>query len=112
MKMIRAYLHGNRVAAVIAALKSSPAWGDETSGRSHNLTLCAVNGTLTPIHEAQRRFSIEVADEVVNEFKLELHCEEDQVSEFVRAIAAAGRTGQPGAGWIYVTDIQHVESID
>lgn len=111
MKEIKAYLHSNRVAAVIAALKSSTAWGNESAGRQHNLTLYVVKGSLAPLHEAERRYSLDLGDEVVNEYKLELHCEDQDVDEFVAAIATAGRTGQAGAGWIYVTSVQHAQSI-
>lgn len=111
MKEINAYLHSNRVAAVIAALKSSPAWGDDATGREHNLTLYVVKGSLTPLHEAERRYSLELGDEVVNEYKLELHCEDEQVDGFVTTISGAGRTGQPGAGWIYVTNVERAEPI-
>ncbi|WP_431273234.1 P-II family nitrogen regulator [Variovorax ureilyticus] len=111
MKEIKAYLHSNRVAAVIAALKGSPAWSAGANGRGHNLTLYAVKGSLAPLHEAERRYSIELGDEVVNEYKLELHCDDDQVDEFISVIAAAGRTGQPGAGWIYVTEVHRAEPI-
>lgn len=111
MKEIKAYLHSNRVAGVIAALKASTAWGTESAGRRHNLTLYVVKGSLAPLHEAERRYSIELGDEVVNEYKLELHCEDEQVDEFVTVIAGAGRTGQAGAGWIYVTNVWHAQPI-
>ena len=111
MKEIKAYVHSNRVAAVIAALKSSSAWGDDTRGRQHNLTLYVVKGSLTPLHEAERRYSIELGDEVVNEYKLELHCSDEHADEFVQVIAIAARTGQPAAGWIYVTDVGHAQAI-
>lgn len=45
---------------------------------------------------------------MINEFKLELLCEDQQVDELIEIIQAAGRTGQSEAGWIYVTDILKV----
>ncbi|MEJ8855899.1 P-II family nitrogen regulator [Variovorax robiniae] len=111
MKEIKAYVHTNRVAAVVAALKSSAPWGDEAGGRRHNLTLYVVKGSLMPLDQSERRYSIELGDEVVNEYKLELHCEDEQVDELVRVIADAGRTGQTGAGWIYVMDVQNAQAI-
>jgi len=111
MKEIKAYVHSNRVAAVIAALKNSATWGDEADGRRHNLTLYVVKGSLLPLDQAERRYSVALGDEVVNEYKLELHCEDDQVEEFVNVISASGRTGQPGAGWIYVMDVQQARAI-
>lgn len=111
MKEIKAYIHSNRIAAVIAALKGSSAWGGDARGRQNNLTLYVVKGSLTPLHEAERRYSIELGDEVVNEYKLELHCNDEHADEFVNVIAASARTGQPAAGWIYVTDVGYARAI-
>jgi nitrogen regulatory protein P-II 1 len=111
MKEIKAYIHSNRIAAVIASLKSSVAWGDDAHGRQNNLTLYVVKGSLSPLHEAERHYSIELGDEVVNEYKLELHCDDEDAQEFVDVIAASGRTGQPAAGWIYVTDVGYAKAI-
>lgn len=111
MKEIKAYLHSNRVAAVIAALKNSGAWGTDATGRRHNLTLYVVKGSLLPLDEAERRYSVALGDEVVDEYKLELHCDDVQVDEFVEIIANSGRTGSTGAGWIYVMDVQSARAI-
>lgn len=111
MKEIRAYVHRSRVADVIAALKASPGWGSGESSRLHNLTLYVVKGSLLPLDAAERHYSIDLGDEVVNEYKVELHCEDSQVDEFVQIIAAAARTGQAAAGWIYVVDLLRAESI-
>lgn len=111
MKEIKAYVHRNRVADVIAALKGSPAWNGGESSRRHNLTLYVVKGSLQPLDDAERHYSVDLGEEVVNEYKLELHCEDSQVDEFVKTIAAAARTGQAAAGWIYVTDLLRVEPI-
>ena len=111
MKEIKAYVHRNRVADVIAALKGSSAWNDGQNNRPHNLTLYVVKGSLPPLDDAERHYSVELCDEVVNEYKLELNCQDDQVDEFVQIIAAAARTGQDSAGWIYVVDLLRAEPI-
>ena len=111
MKEIKAYVHRNRVADVIAALKGSPAWNASQAGRQHNLTLYMVKGSLLPLDDAERRYSVDLGEEVVDEYKLELHCEDGQVDELVQAISAAARTGQASAGWVYVVDIVRAESI-
>ena len=54
MKEIKAYVHRNRVADVIAALKASPAWNASKTGRQHNLTLYMVKGSLLPLDDAER----------------------------------------------------------
>jgi nitrogen regulatory protein P-II 1 len=111
MKEIKAYVHRNRVADVIAALKGTAAWGSGAAGGQHNLTLYTVQGSLLPLDNAERHFSVDLGDEVVNEYKLELHCEDAHVDELVQAISDAGRTGQSSAGWIYVVDVVRAESI-
>lgn len=111
MKEIKAYVHRNRVADVIAALKRSPAWNSPHAASQHNLTLYVVQGSLVPLDDAERHYSVDLGDEIVHEYKLELHCDDAHVDEFVKTIAAAARTGQAAAGWIYVTDLHHAEII-
>lgn len=104
MKEIKAYIHRNRIAEVISALKSSAAWNAPGSGE-HNLTAYMVKGALVPLDEGERHYSLDLGDEVINEFKLELHCPDEHVDELVKIIVAAGRTGQANSGWIYIVDI-------
>lgn len=104
MKEIKAYIHQNRIAEVISALKSSVAWNAAGTGE-HNLTVYMVKGSLVPLDEGERHYSIDLGDEIINEYKLELHCGDDHVDELVKVIIAAGRTGQPNSGWVYVVDI-------
>lgn len=104
MKEIKAYVHSNRIADVISALKSSAAWSAGGSG-DHNLTVYMVKGSLLPLDDAERRYSVELGEEVVNEYKLELHCSDEYVDELVDVITQVARTGQVGSGWIYVTEI-------
>lgn len=100
MKEIRAYIHSNRIGSVIAALKESTAWSAD-----HNLTAYMVKGSLLPQGEGERHYSLDLGDEVINEYKLELHCEDDHVKELVDIIRTVARTGQANAGWIYIADI-------
>lgn len=104
MKEIKAYVHGNRIADVISALKESSAWSASGSG-DHNLTVYMVKGSLVPLDEAEKRYSVELGEEMVNEYKLELHCSDDFADELVQVISRVARTGQVTAGWIYVIDI-------
>jgi nitrogen regulatory protein P-II 1 len=99
MKEVKAYLHAHRIGAVIAELKASAVWA-------------AVKGSLVPIDEHERHYSVELGGEVVNEYKLELVCEDAHVDEFVKIIRRVGRTGQRCAGWVYVTDLQQALPID
>ncbi len=104
MKEIKAYVHRSRVAGVIAALKESPAWGGAHGERRHNLAMYLVKGTLLPQDSEEQHYSLDLG-EVVNEYKLELLCEDGEVETLTAAIAAAARTGQEVAGWITVIDV-------
>lgn len=104
MKEIKAYVHRNRIAGVIAALKESDAWSAAESG-DHNLTVYMVKGSLLPLEGGERHYSLDLGDAVVNEYKLELHCADGHVNDLVKVIHAAARTGQSNSGWIYVADI-------
>lgn len=104
MKEIKAYVHRSRVADVIAALKGSAAWNAAGNGE-HNLTVYMVKGVLLTLDDSERHYSLDLGDEVVNEYKLELHCEGEHVDELVETIRMSAHTGQANAGWIYVADI-------
>lgn len=104
MKEIKAYVHRSRIAAVIAALKASVAWNAAGSDE-HNLTVYMVKGSLLALDDAERHYSLDLGDEVVNEYKLELHCEGEHVDELVEVIRTSAHTGQINSGWIYVTEI-------
>ncbi|MGH6625610.1 MAG: P-II family nitrogen regulator [Burkholderiaceae bacterium] len=105
MKEIKAYVHRSRIADVIAALKDSAAWGGERGDRQHNLAVYVVKGSLLPLDSAERHYSVDLGAEVVNEFKLELLCEDGEVDALVDALVAAARTGQAVAGWVTVSDL-------
>ena len=105
MKEVKAYVHRTRVADVIAALKDSPAWGGARGDRRHNLAVYIVKGSMMPLDSNEQHYSIDLGDEVVNEYKLELLCEDTEVDEIVDTLVAAARTGQSNAGWITVSDI-------
>ena len=105
MKEIKAYVHRSRIADVIAALKDSPAWGGQRGGRRHNLAVYIVKGSLLPLDSDEQHYSMDLGDEVVNEYKLEVLCEDGEVEPLMAAITEAARTGQAIAGWITVIDV-------
>lgn len=104
MKEIKAYVHSNRIADVVAALKASSVWSVGGNG-DHNLTVYMVKGSLVPLDDSEKRYSVELGEEVVNEYKLEMHCSDEYADELVEVISRVARTGQVTAGWIYVMDI-------
>jgi nitrogen regulatory protein P-II 1 len=103
MKEIKAYIHNHRIADVIRALKESGQCDSSTGCR--NLTVIPVKSLLKAVDAGEQHYSLELAEPVINESKLELICEDGQVDELVGIIARTARTGQAEAGWIYVSDI-------
>ena len=105
MKEIKAYLHRSRVADVITALEESTGWGGHGGNRRHNLVVYIVKGSLMPLGAREQLYSVDLSEEIINEYKLELLCEDHEVEAIVASITLAGRTGQPVAGWITVSDV-------
>ncbi|MBZ0092934.1 MAG: P-II family nitrogen regulator [Sulfuricellaceae bacterium] len=103
MKEIKAYIHNHRIGDVIRALKDSGQCNANAGCR--NLTVIQVQSLLKAVDAREQHYSIELAEAVINESKLELICEDHQVDELVGIIGRAARTGQAEAGWIYVSDI-------
>ncbi len=104
MKEIKAYVQRDRIADVIEALKECPAWGGERGDRRHSLAVCVVK-SLLPLDSEQRHYSMDVGDEVLDEYKIELVCDDAEVDPLVDALVAAARTGRSVGGWVTVTDL-------
>ena len=109
MKEIKAYIHNHRIADVIRALEESGLCN--TDGGCRNLAVIPVKTLLKATDTSEQHYSIELAEAVVNESRLELICEDHQVDELVDIIGRTARTGQADAGWIYVTDIVSAAAI-
>ncbi|HQT51732.1 MAG: transcriptional regulator [Hydrogenophilales bacterium 28-61-11] len=105
MKEIKAYIHNHRIADVIHALKESGQCNANAGTGCRNLSVIPVQSLLKAVDAKEQHYSIDLAEAVINESKLELICEDDQVDELVDIIGRAARTGQAEAGWIYVSDI-------
>lgn len=105
MKEIKAYIHNNRIADVIRAVKESGLCNANSGTSYRNLSVVAVQSLLKAVDAKEQHYSVELAEPVINESKLELICEDHQVDELVGIIERAARTGQAEAGWIYVSDI-------
>jgi nitrogen regulatory protein P-II 1 len=105
MKEIKAYIHNQRIADVIRALKESGQCNANADAGCRNLAVIQVRILLKAVYAREQHYSIELAEEVINESKLELLCEDHQVDELTEIIERVGRYGQAEAGWIYVTDI-------
>tara|TARA_Y100001001_G_scaffold13676_1_gene12193 strand:- start:5788 stop:6108 length:321 start_codon:yes stop_codon:yes gene_type:complete len=104
MKEIKAFIHRNRAADLVRALRGA--------GYT-NLSVVDVKGMLAALDEQERNYSIELGAEIITEVKLELVCEdESSATEAVRLIRDNARTGQSRAGWIYISEIQAALPID
>jgi nitrogen regulatory protein P-II 1 len=99
------------VADVIAAIKATPAWNTAAQARGHNLAVYMVKGSLLPLDNEERHYSLDLGDEVINEYKLELLCEDSEVDDLILAIQSTARTGRSPAGWITVTDLARAIAI-
>ncbi len=100
MKEIKAFIHRNRIADVLHALKNCTF----CAGRC-NLSINDVTGTLQALDNKEQNYSIELGEGVITEVKLELICEDERVDEAILLIRENARTGQSLAGWIYTVDI-------
>ena len=105
MKEIKAYIHNHRIADVIRAVKESGLCNADGTPGCRNLAVIPVQSLLKAVDAKEQHYSIELAETVINESKLELVCEDRQVDELVAIIGHAARTGQAEAGWIYISDI-------
>lgn len=105
MKEIKAYIHNNRIADVINAIEQSGLMSSKTVLGVSNINVTSVHGLLKPLDQAEQRYSVELGEAVIDEVRLELLCEDDQVSALISLIDRNARTGQKVAGWICVTDV-------
>ncbi|MCI0401482.1 MAG: P-II family nitrogen regulator [Gammaproteobacteria bacterium] len=103
MKEIKAFVHRHRVSDIIHALGEAG---------FHNLSIVDVKGMLQALGSKEQDYSIELGGKFITEVKLELVCEDDQMDDAVLIIRENAQTGQPTAGWIYVSDILEALSID
>ena len=98
MREVKAFVHRNRIADVVSALSSAG---------YHNLSVIDVHGLLRALDNKEQQYSVEIGQKVITEVKLELVCEnESRTAEAVSLIGEHGKTGQPDAGWIYISEIQ------
>ncbi len=100
MKEIKAFMHRNRVGDVLRALREAG-----MCQRYCCLSVTDVHGTLAALDNQEKSFSTELGAEVITEAKLELVLEDNEVEAAVEIIRANARTGQPLAGWIFITDV-------
>lgn len=111
MKEIKAYIRPYRIADVLQALRDSGLCDVAPGSGFHNLTVSQVQRPFTGTDPAQQHYSIDLAEPVVTEYKLELVCANDAADALVVLIAKTAHTGQPEAGWIFVSDIERAVEV-
>jgi nitrogen regulatory protein P-II 1 len=105
VKEIKAYVHSNRIADVIATVESSGLMARGEAAGIRNINVTMVRSLLKPLDGAEQRYSVALGEAVIDELRLELVCEDHQVADLVAMIERSARTGQKVAGWIVVTDV-------
>lgn len=111
MKEIKAFVHKHRIAAVIEAIKATNILHRNTSDDAHNINVATVQSLLKAVDAAEQRFSMDLAEPTIEEYKLEFLCEDNHADRLVQVVATAGRTGQAEAGWVYVTSVESATKI-
>lgn len=96
MKEIKAFVHRNRIADVVHALRDAG---------YRDITVIDVKGTLKAIDNKEQDYSIELADRVVTEVKLELVVTDEAMQSAIDLIREHGKTGQAQSGWVYVSEV-------
>jgi nitrogen regulatory protein P-II 1 len=72
----------------------------------HNITVSQVQRPLASEDPAaQQHYSLDLAEAVVSEYKLDLVCTDEVADELIGAITTAAHTGLPDAGWIFVSEV-------
>lgn len=102
MKEIKAFIHPHRVNRVTEALRQSGLCDISNGTRCHNITVSTVQRLFTSADPAQQHYSLDLAEPVVAEAKLEMVCEDDVADRLVALIKQAAA---PGPGWVFTTDM-------
>ncbi len=105
MKEIKAYIHKYRIADVIQALKDAGHLDEKGSCGCRHLFVHAGHGVLKSSDKHEQRYSVDLAESVIDEYKLELLCDEEHVDEMVAAIRQATHPGGNDASWIVVSEV-------
>jgi nitrogen regulatory protein P-II 1 len=105
MKEIKAFIHKDRISEVIAALNTSGCRSLDERAGCRNINVAAVQSLINPSEGEEQHYSMELAEAVVREWKLELFCEDEQADQLVQIIAQAASIGRGISGWIFVTEV-------
>ena len=96
MKLVKAFIHHVRSAAVVEAL------GD---AGFRNVTLQDVKGMLKPISDNERDYSTVGGAQVISEVRLSLVVDDQEVDAVTAIIRTNARVGPGVSGYIYVSPV-------
>lgn len=99
MKLIKAFVHHVRTAAVVEALADAG---------YRNLTMHDVRGMLKPITEAEGDFTSEAGTLVISEARLSLVVPDEEVAGVVAIIQRVAPVGPSVSGYIYVSPVDQM----
>ena len=102
MREVKAYIHANRAADVVRALRKAG---------FTSLMVVDVKGTFEALDAGEQEYSTELGARVITEVKLELVCKADQLAGVVALIKDNAKTGMDRSGAIYVSDILEYHQI-
>lgn len=102
MKEIKAFIHPHRIHAVTQALRESGLCDINAGVGCYNITVSTVQRLYTSAEPSEQCYSVELAEPVVAESKLELVCDDGVAVQLVQLITIAA---QPGRGCIFVSEI-------
>mgnify|MGYP001578112005 CR=1 FL=1 len=99
MKLIKAFIHHVRTAAVVEALADAG---------FRNITLQDVRGMLKPITENERDYSSGAGGLVISEVRLSLVVDDAEVDAVTSVIRTVARIGPHISGYVYVSAVEQV----
>jgi len=111
MKEIKVYLHKHRIAAVVEALREEAHCGFGEATGCHNLAVYAVQGSLKALDIHDQRYSVDLAEAVTYEYKLEVACDDADVTRLIDIIQRAASTGQARSACVFVMNIEQAVMI-
>lgn len=107
MKEIKALIHANRIAEVIEALSDHGCLGAGAGAARpcHNISASEAQSLSRAVNSQEQHYSLSLGQQVINQYKLEVLCEDDHVDDLVTLIAQTAQTALAESDWIYVTDV-------
>ncbi len=102
MKQIKAFIHPHRVSFVTEALRNSGLCDISNGVNCHHLTVSTVQRLYTGKNTSEQHYSLDLAEPVVAEAKLEFICEDEFAPQLIELIV---QSGKPAQGWVFSTTV-------